>query len=207
MNPLVPPLAISAAYVALWLGREPAARLLAALREPGQDLAMTRLWRDLLAEHKANPSDDLARFAQAVFVLSDNLNVTAHSAPRIVAIVVKTLRPPPGLLPGYLWSRPGMGTPWAPRPAFAIPDTYHTEAALPLAAIYTDGARLAVVGADDTFATYEEAATVSEWISFAAPRGLDSGLRAARHYVKRELPGADAALSLAERLAAAVEGL
>ena len=211
MNPLTPPLAVSAAYVAI-NNREHGARLMTALRSPGQALAMTRLWNEIRAERKALPQGcpedlTLAAFAEAVFYLSDNLNAPSRCAQRVVGVTVRTLNPTPALPSGHLWHRVGVGEPWAPRMVEAIPYLEPSETVLHLAAIYHNGDAFAVVGADKTFTTYEEAATVSNLVAMMAPSGLATGLRAARSYVKRDLPGAEQALDLAERLSAAVEGL
>ena len=211
MNPLTPPLAVSAAYVAI-NNREHGARLMTALRSPGQALAMTRLWNEIRAERKALPQGcpedlTLAAFAEAVFYLSDNLNAPSRCAQRVVGVTVRTLNPTPALPSGHLWHRVGVGEPWAPRMVEAIPYLEPSETVLHLAAIYHNGDAFAVVGADKTFTTYEEAATVSNLVAMMAPSGLATGLRAARSYVKRDLPGAEQALDLAMRLSAAVEGL
>lgn len=210
MNPLIPPLHVSAAYVAL-ASQDHGASLLSALRAPSPPLALVRLWEAIRAEIKATSDADranlLTRIADVVFYLQGGLDVDPRDAAHVVGVVVKILTPPPSPPHDHLWTRPGVGSPWALRPAAEIPPEWPTVASPRLAAVYRNGDAFAVIGADETFATYDEAATVSEIVGVLAHSGIATGLRAATSRARRETPGAESALALAKRLAGAVEGL
>ena len=180
MNPLLPPLHVSAAYVAL-ADKALGARLMTALRSPGQALAMTRLWNEIRAERR--------------------------DASFVVGVTVKILTPPPDPGEGQLWTRPGVGSPWGLRNVAEIPAEWQAEAVPHLAAVCHYGDAFTVVGYDGVLATYAEAAGVSGLVGIIAASGLTSGLLAAMSAARRGEPGAEQALDLAKRLSAAVEGL
>ena len=211
MNPLLPPLHVSAAYVAL-SDKPLGARLMAALRSPGQALALARLWDALRAERRALHIDSpeerlLLAVGDVVYHLTQNLNALRRDASFVVGVTVKILTPPPDPGEGQLWTRPGVGAPWGLRNAADIPDGWQTEAVPHLAAVCHYGDAFTVVGYDGVLATYAEAAGVSGLVGIIAASGLTSGLLAAMSAARRGEPGAEQALDLAKRLSAAVEGL
>lgn len=208
MNPLIPPLHVSAAYVAL-SDREHGARLLAALRSPLPSLALVRLWDDLRTEVEAlADAAHLTRIADVAFFLQGGLDIHPDDAAHVVGVVVKILTPPPALMPGALWTRPGIGRPWRQLPADEIPVAWPTVATPRLAAVCEVGGAFIVIGYDGgALPAYEEAATVSEIVGVFANCGLDTGLRAAASRARRGTPGGEQALAFAKRLAGAVEGL
>lgn len=202
MNPLIPPLAVSAAYVAL-SDREHGARILAALRSPLPSLALTRLWHDLCRD--ADP--DEARFAEVVYVLAHNLTPAPNDYAAVVGKVVRVLTPPPVREQHESWTRPGAGSAWLLRSRERIPDEWQTCDRLSLGAVYAVGDEFDVVGCDLLIGSYDEAATVAVVVGITGANGLDKGLRSAMANRKQERPGADLALTFIERLAGAVEGL
>lgn len=209
MNPIIPPLAVSAAYVAL-SDREHGARLLAALRAPLPPLALVRLWDDLRTESKALPDADarLTPIADVAFFLQGGLDIHPDDAAHVVGVVVKILTPPPALTPGALWTRPGIGRPWRQLPADEISAAWPTVATPRLAAVCEVGGAFIVIGYDGgALATYDEAATISRVVGVFANCGLDTGLRAAASCARRGDRGGEQALAFAKRLAGAVEGL
>ena len=211
MNPLPPPLHVSAAYVAL-SDKPLGARLMAALRSPGQALALARLWDALRAERRALHIDSpeerlLLAVGDVVYHLTQNLNALRRDASFVVGITVKILTPPPDPGEGQLWTRPGVGSPWGLRNVAEIPADWQTEAVPHLAAVCHHGDAFTVVGYDGVLATYAEAAGVSGLVGIIAASGLTSGLLAAMSAARRGEPGAEQALDLAKRLSAAVEGL
>ena len=209
MNPLLPPLHVSAAYVAL-SDKPLGARLMAALRSPGQALALAHLWDVLRSERDAlDPADQrlLLAVGDVVYHLTQNLRAERRDASFVVGVTVKILTPPPDPGEGQLWTRPGVGSPWGLRNAADIPDGWQTEAVPHLAAVCHYGDAFTVVGYDGVLATYAEAATVSGLVGILAASGLTSGLLAAMSAARRGDPGAEQALDLAKRLSAAVGGL
>lgn len=209
MNPLPPPLHVSAAYVAL-SDKPLGARLMAALRSPGQALALAHLWDVLRSERDAlDPADQrlLLAVGDVVYHLTQNLNALRRDASFVVGITVKILTPPPDPGEGQLWTRPGVGSPWGLRNVADIPADWQAEAVPHLAAVCHYGDAFTVVGYDGVLATYAEAAGVSGLVGIIAASGLTSGLLAAMSAARRGEPGAEQALDLAKRLSAAVEGL
>lgn len=211
MNPLLPPLHVSAAYVAL-SNKALGARLMAALRSPGQALALARLWDTLRTERKALPLDSaeerlILAVGDVVYHLTQNLRAERRDASFVVGVTVKILTPPPDPGEGQLWTRPGVGSPWGLRNVAETPADWQTEEVPHLAAVCHYGDEFTVVGYDGVIPTYEEAATVSGLVGIIAASGLTSGLLAAMSAARRGAPGAEQALDLAKRLSAAVEGL
>ena len=209
LPPLIPPLHVSAAYVAL-ANKALGSHVMAALRSPGQALALAHLWDVLRSERDAlDPADQrlILAVSDVVYHLTQNLRAERRDASFVVGITVKILTPPPDPGEGQLWTRPGVGAPWGLRNAADIPDGWQTEAVPHLAAVCHYGDAFTVVGYDGVLATYAEAAGVSGLVGIIAASGLTSGLLAAMSAARRGEPGAEQALDLAKRLSAAVEGL
>lgn len=198
MNPLLPYLHVSTAYVAR-TNQEHGARLLAALRSPDQALALTRLWREV---RETDPA-----ISAVIDHLEHSLDPEFNDPTRVVGITVNILTPPPSPPPGHLWTREGTGQPWHTFPARDIPRGYKDAAQVYLAMVYRHEDVLHVVGCDRTFNDYAAAATMSAVIRIAARAGLTTAMRHARAFLDRGDPGADVALDFIEGLAGAVEGL